>query len=236
MAESALAADPVSAPDLAARLHAAVDDVLRRYDCEHVVARADREVLSCLREVEETFLKTPPQAGQLVQIERAPRPPARMLDAATATTNKNPDPLSAGQLAPTGLLTRPSVEVRILPGLTTWLAVIDSSAVVLPKRHDQPGRERTVSRSPAVLAVASWAFHHARPALTPTAGGVLPQLSQLEVRILRCLSAGLKDEQAARRLEISVRTYRRRVTALCARLHASSRFEAGVAAAKRGLV
>ncbi|NUR28605.1 MAG: hypothetical protein HOV83_22665 [Catenulispora sp.] len=155
---------------------------------------------------------------------------------ATAIPNKNTDPLSAGQLAPTGLLTRPSVEVRILPGLTTWLAVIDSAAVVLPKRHDQPGRERTVSRSPAVLAVASWAFHHARPALTPTTGTTLPQLSQLEVRILRCLSAGLKDEQAARRLEISVRTYRRRVTALCARLHASSRFEAGVAAAKRGLV
>jgi DNA-binding NarL/FixJ family response regulator len=46
----------------------------------------------------------------------------------------------------------------------------------------------------------------------------------------------LKDEQAARRLEISVRTYRRKVTALCDRLQASSRFEAGVAAARRGLV
>ena len=48
---------------------------------------------------------------------------------------------------------------QTLPGLTTWLAVIDSTAVVLPKRHDRTGRERTVSRSPAVVAVATWAFH-----------------------------------------------------------------------------
>jgi len=85
------------------------------------------------------------------------------------------------------------------------------------------------------VAVATWAFHHAYAAPDPSPGAGT-QLSQLEIRILRCLSAGLKDEQAARRLEISVRTYRRRVTALCDRLHASSRFEAGVAAAKRGLV
>src|SRR5262249_38132046 len=134
---------------------------------------------------------------------------------------------------PSDCSTRPGVEVRVLPGLTTWLAMIDSTAVVLPKRQDRPERERTVLRAPAVLAVAAWAFHQARP--MPPFGTRLPQLSQLEVRILRCLSAGLKDEQAARRLEISVRTYRRRVSTLCDRLHASSRFEAGVAAAKLGL-
>jgi DNA-binding NarL/FixJ family response regulator len=123
----------------------------------------------------------------------------------------------------------------MLPGLTTWLALIDSTAAVFPKRPDRPERDRTVVRAPAVLAIAAWAFHQARPTPMPVAAA-LPQLPSLEVRILRCLSAGLKDEQAARRLQISVRTYRRRVTALCDRLNASSRFEAGVAAARRGLV
>ncbi|WP_103349454.1 helix-turn-helix transcriptional regulator [Amycolatopsis sp. CA-128772] len=198
-AETAWALKRAGCPDLAARLHAAVDDVLGRYDPDAGAERADREILGRLLEVEESWLRKSPQSGQLLQIER---PPAADL---------------------------PGVEVRILPGLTTWLAVVDSTAVVFPQRQD-----RTVLRAPGVLAVAIWAFQQARPA--PPSGAVPPQLSQLEVRILRCLSAGLKDEQAARRLDISVRTYRRRVTALCDRLHASSRFEAGVAAARRGLV
>lgn len=66
----------------------------------------------------------------------------------------------------------------------------------------------------------------------PTAGS----LSPLERRILHQLCLGAKDESAARMLGISVRTYRRHVTALCVRLGASSRFEAGVNAAYAGLV
>lgn len=213
--------DPAACPDLATRLHAAVDAVLGRYDHEQGLARDDVEILDCMAEVEETLLKDPPHAGQLFHIQRAPRH--------APATNAPPSPTEPGPEL--------GVEVRNLPGLATWLAVIDSAAVVLPKRHDRPGREHTVLRSQAVVAVATWAFHHAQQAPAQTANpGTGTQLSQLEVLILRCLSAGLKDEQAARRLDISVRTYRRRVTALCDRLHASSRFEAGVAAAKRGLV
>ncbi|WP_194905541.1 helix-turn-helix transcriptional regulator [Catenulispora rubra] len=220
----------MNGPDLAARLHAAVDAVLGRYDCEHAPARDDLAILNYMSEVEESFLNGPPESGQLLQIQRAPGESPKTPDTSLPTA----DLLTNGHLAPARSRQRPEIEVRTLPGLTTWLAVIDSAAVVLPKRHDRAGRERTVSRSPAVLAVATWAFHHADPAPSPR--GPAAHLSQLEVRILRCLSAGLKDEQAARRLEISVRTYRRRVTALCDQLHASSRFEAGVAAAKRGLV
>jgi|GEM_PF-3442845 len=231
MAEIAAVMDPTNSPDLAARLHAAVDAVLGRYDREHDLARADWEILNCMNEVEESFLKAPPETGQLLQIHRSPQRQPKAASASPAAAGC----AAAEAPAPTGVTQQTGVEVRTLPGLTTWLAVIDSTAVVLPKRHDRTGRERTVSRSPAVVAVATWAFHHAYAAPDPSPGAGT-QLSQLEIRILRCLSAGLKDEQAARRLEISVRTYRRRVTALCDRLHASSRFEAGVAAAKRGLV
>jgi DNA-binding CsgD family transcriptional regulator len=61
-------------------------------------------------------------------------------------------------------------------------------------------------------------------------------LTPLERRILHQLRNGTKDASAARMLGISVRTYRRHVTALCARLGASSRFEAGVNAVLAGLV
>lgn len=61
-------------------------------------------------------------------------------------------------------------------------------------------------------------------------------LTPLERRILHQLCLGAKDVSAARMLGISVRTYRRHVTAVCVHLDASSRFEAGVKAALAGLV
>jgi DNA-binding CsgD family transcriptional regulator len=62
------------------------------------------------------------------------------------------------------------------------------------------------------------------------------RLTPLERRILHQLCLGAKDVSAARMLGISVRTYRRHVTAVCVRLDASTRFEAGVKAAMAGLI
>jgi DNA-binding NarL/FixJ family response regulator len=53
--------------------------------------------------------------------------------------------------------------------------------------------------------------------------------------ILRLLSAGQKDETAARSMGLSVRTYRRRVAELMTLLGADSRFQAGVRARALGL-
>ncbi len=61
-------------------------------------------------------------------------------------------------------------------------------------------------------------------------------LSELESNILRHLVNGSKDESAARALNVSTRTYRRHVTAMCCRLGASSRFEAGAKAAFSGWI
>lgn len=54
--------------------------------------------------------------------------------------------------------------------------------------------------------------------------------------ILKLLATGLKDEVAARRLGISERTFRRHVAALMDGLGAQSRFQAGVLAARAGMV
>ncbi|MEK8104229.1 hypothetical protein NKG94_02085 [Micromonospora sp. M12] len=53
--------------------------------------------------------------------------------------------------------------------------------------------------------------------------------------VLASLGAGTKDEVAARRLGISVRTYRRHVAEIMREFQASSRFQAGVQAAKLGV-
>ncbi|QUH02508.1 helix-turn-helix transcriptional regulator [Saccharopolyspora erythraea] len=55
-------------------------------------------------------------------------------------------------------------------------------------------------------------------------------------QVLRLLGAGYTDETAARKLNLSVRTYRRHIAHLMARLKAKSRFQAGVLAAALGLI
>lgn len=62
-----------------------------------------------------------------------------------------------------------------------------------------------------------------------------PFVDEQGLTILRSLSAGQKDETAARQLGLSVRTYRRRVAELMELLGASSRFQAGVRARELGL-
>ena len=53
--------------------------------------------------------------------------------------------------------------------------------------------------------------------------------------LLRMLTTGLTDEAAARRMGMSLRTYRRRVAELMRLLEAESRFQAGVRAGELGL-
>ncbi|MFC0105810.1 LuxR C-terminal-related transcriptional regulator [Kibdelosporangium aridum] len=64
-----------------------------------------------------------------------------------------------------------------------------------------------------------------------------PNLPSNEDRtLLHLLGAGVKDEKIARRMGLSVRTVRRKIASLMDSLEATSRFEAGVVAARRGWV
>ena len=58
----------------------------------------------------------------------------------------------------------------------------------------------------------------------------------LRARVLRQLNSGVTDDVAARELSVSVRTYRRHVAEILTTLRADSRFQAGVRAARLGLV
>ncbi len=76
--------------------------------------------------------------------------------------------------------------------------------------------------------MAQLAGNGARPR-RPGAG-----LTEEEQSLLRYLAAGLKDEAIARHLACSRRTLRRRVDGLLDKLGATSRFQAGALAARRG--
>ncbi|MFC4534307.1 helix-turn-helix domain-containing protein [Sphaerisporangium dianthi] len=61
-----------------------------------------------------------------------------------------------------------------------------------------------------------------------------PPLSKEERRIISLLALGLPDEAIARQLDMGHRTVQRRIQALMVRLSATSRFQAGILAARRG--
>jgi DNA-binding CsgD family transcriptional regulator len=71
----------------------------------------------------------------------------------------------------------------------------------------------------------------AAPAPDPSTG-----LSNAERCLLRLLGKGMTDASAARQLGVSLRTVRRMMAEIMARLGARSRFEAGIRAAERGWI
>ncbi|QLY31528.1 response regulator transcription factor [Nocardia huaxiensis] len=62
------------------------------------------------------------------------------------------------------------------------------------------------------------------------------ELGENALRVIQYLNAGLIDEVAARKLSVSVRTYRRYVADLMARLEVTSRFQLGARARELGLL
>ncbi|MEU6891566.1 helix-turn-helix transcriptional regulator [Streptomyces sp. NPDC046557] len=127
-------------------------------------------------------------------------------------------------------------EVRTSPTLPMRLLIVDTTAAIVA---GLPGQARPsallFSSEPVVLAMralfeAYW--EHSSSFDNPGETGAVG-LTPQERKLLRLLATGLTDEAVARALGIGVRTERRMVADLMDRLGASSRFEAGVLAARR---
>ncbi|MBS2965960.1 hypothetical protein KGA66_23140 [Actinocrinis puniceicyclus] len=145
---------------------------------------------------------------------------------------------------PTGLPQRPAFDGLVRDGvaleavqeLPHFVAVRDRSVVYLPYQGPHiPAsgwatrvRSTVLAGSLAAAFEAMWALAARRAAELPGEG--------CRDEVLEVLSAGLTDDRAAIRLHMSKRTFARRVATLMADLDASSRFQAGVRAARRGWV
>ncbi|MEV7673172.1 helix-turn-helix transcriptional regulator [Streptomyces sp. NPDC088752] len=97
-----------------------------------------------------------------------------------------------------------------------------------------------VIREPATVAylcdIFEQAWDHATPFSNAVGQGLEEVAREIHETIIRLLAAGLKDEAIARRLGMSLRTARRHIADIMEELGAGSRFQAGVAAATRGLL
>lgn len=143
----------------------------------------------------------------------------------------------------------PNFEIFVAPGVPFTAAVNDNGTAVV--ETSLGGRiDGLLIRDPAVVAVientvdlmvrlaSPWraerpghAVARSRRTTTPTDG-----LTDEEREILTLMTTGLPDTTIARRLGISPRTLDRRVRTLLDRFNAVTRFQAGVQAARRGLV
>lgn len=116
--------------------------------------------------------------------------------------------------------------------------LIDRRVMILAGRETPTGREYTVTTSQNLID----GVHSLFQAIWDTAAdldtylrGDVPDLDTDGRLILQALGSGLTDASAAKRLGISLRTYRRRVADLMTKLDAGSRFQAGLRAGELGL-
>ncbi|MGF1432192.1 LuxR C-terminal-related transcriptional regulator [Kitasatospora sp. LaBMicrA B282] len=129
-------------------------------------------------------------------------------------------------------------EVRTAPVLGQRLWLGDGRIAIVPLEPGNPRGGAVVVTAPGVIASLSQLFEHTWSSAAPLVVGnpVEPAtgLTDTERELLTMLAGGLTDEAAGKRLGVSLRTVRRMMADLMARLDAGSRFEAGIKAAKRG--
>lgn len=124
-------------------------------------------------------------------------------------------------------------QIRLSPCELPTVAVFDGRVGLLGSERGAPPtviNDPEAARAMSLLHDAVWA----RAADLSSAHA--DWIDEGIVQVLRAVSQGFTDEKAARVLGLSVRTYRRHVAALLARLNATSRFQAGVRAAQLGLI
>jgi DNA-binding CsgD family transcriptional regulator len=131
-------------------------------------------------------------------------------------------------------------KVRFTTSVPGRSLVIDRKIVILPIPTDDPAKlGLAVVREPNVIAWMVSTFEQLW-AEAQTLEDALsrdqdePDLDQTRTAILRLMAEGEKDEAISRRLSISVRTCRRQIADYMSQVGATSRFQAGVIAARAG--
>ncbi|HEY3505217.1 MAG TPA: helix-turn-helix transcriptional regulator [Actinocatenispora sp.] len=129
-------------------------------------------------------------------------------------------------------------QVRLAPALPMKLLVADRASALVPL--DESGSAGVVLfRSPTVIGALVELFDGQWDRAAPDPAGPGDQSSDLtpyQRHVLTLLTGNLKDEEIAARTHVSIRTVRRNIAAILDQLGVTTRFAAGVQAAKRGWI
>ncbi|MFN2559980.1 MAG: LuxR C-terminal-related transcriptional regulator [Jatrophihabitans sp.] len=138
-------------------------------------------------------------------------------------------------------LARNGARIRFAPSLPGRSLVVDRNVALLPIPTEDPGRHGlAVVREPNVIAWVVATFEQLWAEAAPLEEVINKQsqddteIDHTRAAILRLMAEGEKDEAISRRLSISVRTCRRHIADYMAQVGATSRFQAGVIAARAG--
>lgn len=133
------------------------------------------------------------------------------------------------------------IDVRLTPHLAFSVLAVDRSAAVIDISHIEPSgggslyvRQRQLASAFMDMCVGLWALSTALPR-TPR-GIDLGRFDERDGRVLALLAAGSSDQTIARQLGISQRTVERRVRLIMEVLGATTRFQAGTIAVRRGFL
>ncbi|MFF0866023.1 LuxR C-terminal-related transcriptional regulator [Nonomuraea sp. NPDC003560] len=126
-------------------------------------------------------------------------------------------------------------EIRVTDQPMDRMLMYDRSVAVVPIDPKAHSTGALLVREPGLISQLVIYFEGLWKAAVPLADhldppGEEPTLSKMEQRVLAVMATADKDEIAARELDISVRTYRRYVADLMARLGAVNRFQAALRA------
>ncbi|MFC8734507.1 helix-turn-helix domain-containing protein [Luteimicrobium sp. NPDC057192] len=133
-------------------------------------------------------------------------------------------------------------QARIVPHVPLKMVVVDGETAVIPLTDSEEGTRTAavvVRRSrlcDALVELFEATWSQGAPLFTPPAADADGELSAVDRDLLALLAAGLKDEAVGRQLGLSERTVRRHIADLVVRLGATSRFQAGAQAVRRGWV
>ncbi|MER6564083.1 helix-turn-helix transcriptional regulator [Streptomyces sp. NPDC001027] len=129
-------------------------------------------------------------------------------------------------------------QVRIANIVPFRFILVDRVQALVPALHTNATSAMTVLRGEAVTALLVKVFEMCWASSVPLddTAGEEPGLTSQQLCVLRLMSTGRKDESIAREIGVSVRTLRRVMADLMAQLGVESRFQAGVRAARTGLL
>jgi DNA-binding CsgD family transcriptional regulator len=146
-----------------------------------------------------------------------------------------------GRLADIDKLVAAGEQARVLPSVPFKLLMADQRWGLVPvHRGDDAGRAVLVRSSPmldALQAMFDVCWCRALP-LRCAEDAAEPELvvEQVDRTLLTLLAAGVTDQAIARHLGLGLRTVQRRISTLMRQLGAQTRFQAGLQAARRGLL
>jgi sugar-specific transcriptional regulator TrmB/DNA-binding CsgD family transcriptional regulator len=131
-------------------------------------------------------------------------------------------------------------QARVVPRVPLKMVMVDARAAIIPLTALAESTRTTAvvvwqSRlcdALVELFEATWA--RGTPVFSSDHAPHADELAPADRDLLGLLATGLKDETVSRQLGLSERTVRRRISELLIRLDATSRFQAGAEAARRG--